>query len=80
MKKQKNVQIPAELFGLLREYFLMDDHRHHKEIMAMVEKKSESLLDHQIYSLSKTQSEEADREAARNWYLDRKGYHEDFRY
>lgn len=80
MSKQKNVQIPVELFELLRGYFIKDDHSHHDEIRVMIEKKSEAILDHQIYSLSKTQPDEAERETARNWYLDRRGFHKDFRY
>lgn len=80
MAKQKNVQIPTELFEYLRAYFILNDHSHKEEIRKLIENKCEALLNHQIYSLSKTQPDEEGREAARNWYLDRKGFHKDFRY
>lgn len=76
----KSVQIPQELFIQLVKYHLCDDDLWEDEIKAGLEQKMENIINRMTYTDYKTAPTEEEREKARQKYLDRKGYHEDFRW
>ena len=76
----KNVQIPYDLFVALLRYHLMSDYDGAEIICKGLEKKLETLVRHQFYEKYKTAPTEAEREAARKEYLDRKGVPDSFRW
>lgn len=82
MEKQKQVQIPEELFN---DFLMLVFCEYDEEVQARCEKGLKEKLDkivlRDIYSKSKdTSLTEEEREKARQEYLDRKGIHTDFRY
>ena len=78
--KNKNVQIPYELFLLLLQYHLMEYRQNEKKIRQGLEKKMNDMAEREIYSRYKTASMEEEREKYRQEYLDRRGIPEDFRW
>lgn len=79
----KNYQIPAELFLKLINYFLQGetDQDTFDEIASMVEKKCDQIIKRDYYSAQYDQNlTPAQREQARQKYLDMIGMHKDFRY
>lgn len=76
----KSVQIPQELFIQLVKYHLCDDDLWEDEIKTGLERKMENIINRMTYTDYKTAPTEEEREKARQKYLDRKGYHEDFRW
>lgn len=76
----KTVQIPAELFGLLCRYHLLDDTTTEAEIHKGLQIKLDALAKHQLYTDSKTVQEPEAREDARQKYLDMIGMKDSFRY
>ena len=71
----KNVQIPYELFMLLIRHYLVED-----EIRQGLEKKLDSLVQHELYGKFKTAPTQEEREKARQEYLDRRGVLDSFRW
>lgn len=78
--KNKNVQIPYELFLLLLQYHLMDYRQNEEKIRQGLEKKMNAMAEREIYSGYKTAPTEEEREKYRQEYLDRRGIPEDFRW
>ena len=78
--KNKNVQIPYELFLLLLQYHLMEYRQNEEKIRQGLEKKMNAMAKREIYSRSKTAPTEDEREKYRPEYLDRRGIPEDFRW
>lgn len=76
----KSVQIPEELFIQLVKYHLLDDDLWEDEIKTGLERKLENIINRMTYTDYKTAPTEEDQEKARQKYLDRKGYREDFRW
>lgn len=76
----KSVQIPEELFIQLVKYHLCDDDLWEDEIKTGLERKLENIINRITYTDYKTAPTEEEREKARQKYLDRKGYREDFRW
>lgn len=76
----KSVQIPEELFIQLIKYHCCDDDLWEDEIKVGLERKLESIINRMTYTDYKTAPTEEERERARQQYLDRKGYREDFRW
>lgn len=76
----KSVQIPEELFIQLIKYHLCDDDLWEDEIKEGLERKLENIINRMTYTNYKTAPTEEERERARQKYLDRKGYREDFRW
>lgn len=76
----KSVQIPEELFIQLVKYHLLDDDLWQDEIKTGLERKLENIINRMTYTDYKTAPTEEERETARQKYLDRKGYREDFRW
>lgn len=76
----KSVQMPEELFIQLVKYHLLDDDLWEEEIKTGLERKLENIINRMTYTDYKTAPTEEEREKARQKYLDRKGYHEDFRW
>ena len=75
--KNRNVQIPYELFFQLLQYFLMEG----EEIIRKgLEKKLNAMVDRELYSKYKTAPTEEEREKSRQEYLERKGIPENFRW
>lgn len=78
--KNRNVQIPYELFFQLLQYFLMDNYDGEEIIQSGLEKKLDAMVNREVYSKSKTAPTEEEREKFRQEYLDRKGMQESFRW
>ena len=78
--KNKNVQIPYELFFQLLQYFLMENYEGEESIRKGLEKKLDTMVDRELYSKYKTAVTEEEREKFRQEYLDRKGIQESFRW
>ena len=78
--KNKNVQIPYELFFQLLQYFLMENHESEESIRKGLEKKLDTMVDRELYSKYKTAATEEEREKFRQEYLDRRGIPENFRW
>lgn len=79
-EKMKNVQIPYELFMLLLRYYLVEDDTCLDEIRQRLEKKLDSLVQHELYGKFKTAPTQEEREKARQEYLDRRGVPDSFRW
>ena len=78
--KNRNVQIPYDLFFQLLQYFLMENYEGEESIRKGLEKKLNAMVDREIYSKYKTASTEEEREKSRQEYLERKGIPENFRW
>lgn len=78
--KNKNVQIPYELFFQLLQYHLMDMDEGEEKIKEGLEKKLNSLVERELYSRYKTAPTEEEKEKYRQEYLDRRGIPKDFRW
>ena len=76
----KQVQIPQELFVLLIRYHLLEDDSHVDEIKIGLEKKLDAMALRELYGKVKTAPTEAEREKARQEYLDRRGITDSFRW
>ena len=76
----KNVQIPYDLFVALLEYHLSYDDEYADEIRQGLEKKLDSLVQHELYGKFKTAPTQEEREKARQEYLDRRGVLDSFRW
>ena len=78
--RMKTVQIPYELFVALLRYHLLEDDCCAEEIHQGLEKKLDSLVRHELYKKYKTAPTQAEREKARQEYLDRRGVPDSFRW
>lgn len=79
--KNRNVQIPYELFFQLLQYFLMENYEGEEIIIRKgLEKKLNAMVDRELYSKYKTAPTEEEREKSRQEYLERKGIPENFRW
>ena len=78
--KNKNVQIPYELFFQLLQYLLMENYEGEESILKGLEKKLDTMVDRELYSKYKTAVTEEEREKFRQEYLERKGIPENFRW
>ena len=76
----KNLQIPYELFFQLMKYHLMEDESSEADIRRGLEKKLDALVMHELYTKSKMEVTEEEREKARKEYLDRRGVLDSFRW
>ena len=79
-EKMKNVQIPYELFMMLLRYHLVEDDTCLEEIRQGLEKKLDSLVQHELYGKFKTAPTQEEREKARQEYLARRGVSDSFRW
>lgn len=75
-----NVMIPFKLFYLLYRHFVLDMHDREDEIRMQITKKCDAMLNHYLYTKSKTAETEEAREKARQEYLQSVGILKDFRY
>lgn len=78
--KNRNVQIPYELFFQLLQYFLMENYESKEIIRQGLERKLDTMVNRELYSKYKTASTEEEREKSRQEYLDRRGIPENFRW
>ena len=78
--KNRNVQIPYELFFQLLQYFLMENYESKKIIRQGLERKLDTMVNRELYSKYKTAPTEEEREKSRQEYLDRRGIPENFRW
>lgn len=78
----KNVQIDSELFFELIRYFCLDDtsETRFNDISRRLETKLDKMFKHELYTKYKTAPTEAEREQARQEYLEKVGIHKDFRW
>lgn len=77
--KNRNVQIPYELFFQLLQYFLMENYESEEIIRQGLERKLDTMVNRELYSKYKTASTEEEPEKSRQEYLDRRGIPENFR-
>ena len=77
--KNRNVQIPYELFFQLLQYFLMENYESEEIIRQGLERKLDTMVNRELYSKYKTAPTEEEREKSRQEYLDRRGIPENFR-
>lgn len=77
---QKNVQIPYELFINLVKFHLFEFDENEAKIRADLERKLNTMRDRGLYTKYKTADIDAEREEARQKYLDSRGIPEDFRW
>ena len=75
----KNIQITEKLFILLVRYHLLDDASWCDDIARELEYKLDNIATRDLYTKYKTALTKEEQEKARNEYLDKKGYHKDFR-
>ena len=83
MAREKQVQITEKLLLEICQYFLLDQRTAEleKAIVKGLEDKIDRVVEHELYSKSmNTSLPEAEREAARKEYLDKKGISESFRW
>ena len=78
--KNRNVQIPYELFFQLLQYFLMENYEIEETIRQGLERKLDTMVNRELYSKYKTAPTEEEREKSRQEYLDRRGIPENFRW
>ena len=78
--KNRNVQIPYELFFQLLQYFLMENYESEEIIRQGLERKLDTMVNRELYSKYKTAPTEEEREKSRQEYLDRRGIAENFRW
>ena len=78
--KNRNLQIPYELFFQLLQYFLMENYVDEESIRKGLENKLNAMVDRELYSKYKTAPTEEEREKSRQEYLERKGIPENFRW
>lgn len=78
--KNRNVQIPYELFFQLLQYFLMENYESEEIIRQGLERKLDTMVNRELYSKYKTASTEEEREKSRQEYLDRRGIPGNFRW
>lgn len=81
----KNIQIPASLFFDIAKYFLIDDCNSDADTYNAIQKglttKLDAMMARQHYTnMHNTSLSDADRNKARQAYLDAKGIHPDFRW
>jgi len=76
----KTVQIPYDLFLDLAMYHLRGEDAYEEEIRHGLEQKLDAMLNRQLYSRYKTAPTEAEREQARQEYLDRRGVPQSYRW
>lgn len=76
----KNIQISEELFMMLLKYHLCDDDLWCDDIATELERKLDAIVNRNLYTQYKTAPTKEAQETARIEYLDRKGYHKDFRW
>ena len=76
----KTVQIPYDLFLDLAMYHLRGEDAYEEEIRHGLEQKLDAMLNRQLYSRYKTAPTEAEREQARQEYLDRRGVPQNYRW
>lgn len=82
MQKEKQIQIPEQLFLDMIKYFLIevDDETIYKSIKKGLTDKIEALARHELYTKYKTSANEEQREQARQEYLERVGLPKNFRW
>ena len=78
--KNRNVQIPYELFFQLLQYFLMENYESKEIIRQGLERKLDTMVNRELYSKYKTAPSEEEREKSRQEYLDRRGIPDNFRW
>ena len=76
----KQVQISEDLFLSLIKYHILEYHNDEKEIVKKLQEKIDSVINRNLYTKYKTAPSEAEKEKARQEYLNRKGIHASFRW
>lgn len=78
--KEKQIQISQKLFIMLVKYFVLDMEVDCEEIKKELNKKLDAVSMRQLYRTYKTAPTEAEKEEARQKYLDAKGVPTNFRW
>ena len=80
VQMQKNVQISYELFINLIKFHLFGFDENEAKIRIDLERKLNTMCEREFYTKYKTAGTDAEREEARQKYLDSRGIPEDFRW
>ncbi len=83
MPKEKQIQIPAQLYNVMAMYILDESFRtddNFKYIEKEILKKIDRQLEHELYTKYKCAPSQEEKEKARKEYLDKRGIHHDFRW
>lgn len=75
----KNVMIPQSLFGMMVKYFLLEDYSLHEMIRQQLKIKFDRLMEHELYTTYRKETDPVKREEARLRYLQEHGVPESFR-
>ena len=80
--RNKQIQIPQSLFVDLVQYFELDGdtQERHDRIVKALDEKMDRYLEHELYTKYKTAPTDAQKEQARQEYLEQKGIPKDFRW
>ncbi len=80
--KNKQIQIPQELFIALIQYFALDEptKEQHEYIRQQLDNKLNRMIEHDLYSTYKNASSPEQKEKARREYLESKGIPQNFRW
>ena len=80
MNKEKQVQIPESLFIELVKHFCLDVEDNKQAITKALNNKLDAIIKHDLYTKFKTAATDAEKEEARQQYLEKIGIHQDFVY
>ncbi len=80
MASVKTIQIDEDLFFALIRYHFAECEDEHDYIVNGLLAKLDKMIDHDLYTKSKTAHTEKEREQARQEYLKRRGINEDFKW
>ena len=81
--REKSVSIPQSLFRDIALYMLFDSDRTEERLRRIqrgIDEKLDRMAEHDLYTRYKTAPTDAEKEKARQEYLDRKGIPNDFRW
>ena len=83
MNKEKQIQIPLQLYNVMAMYILDENFRteeNFKYIEKGILEKIDRQLEHNYYTEYKCAPTQEQKEEARKKYLDKKGIHHDYRW
>jgi hypothetical protein len=80
MNKEKQIQIPQKLFIQLVQYFCCEYYEDEERIKEALNTKLDAIVKHELYTQYKTAPTDAEREQARQQYLEKIGLSQDFRW
>lgn len=83
MHHEKQIQIPESLFALMASYCLIPEQCTNENLQAIkkgITEKLNRMIEHDLYTKYKTAPTDAQKEQARQNYLEKKGINSNFRW